>query len=216
MTKCSYCGKEIIKDPNKIRKRMKYCSNDCMIKGYGEKYREKNKKVLSDKRKKYYNENTEKEKSLARQTRKDNYSNPRMKGKILLQNLLHRRKVKLKALVLYGGNPPKCDCCGETHIEFLTIDHIHGGGRKDRNQIHRVFYQWLINSPIRKDLYRVLCYNCNCSLGHLGYCPHNNNEIREGEDIGKSRKDCKNPTKKFLYSTDEKTLVKLKNEMFES
>jgi hypothetical protein len=24
----------------------------------------------------------------------------------------------------------------------------------------------------RPDLYEILCYNCNCSKGKHGYCPH--------------------------------------------
>lgn len=77
-------------------------------------------------------------------------------------------------LVHYGGDPPKCVCCGETYLEFLSIDHINGGGRKHLKQIGcygQGFYAWLIKNNFPEG-YRVLCINCNFSLGHYGYCPH--------------------------------------------
>lgn len=85
----------------------------------------------------------------------------------------YRRRDKLIVLIHYSGNPPKCQCCGENHIEFLTIDHINNDGAKDRKKglMGHVFYKWLIKNGFPEG-YRILCYNCNCSLGHLGYCPH--------------------------------------------
>lgn len=84
-----------------------------------------------------------------------------------------RRRKELQGVVdAYGG---KCQCCGETHIEFLTVDHINGGGtqhRKVLNKEGRTFYVWLREMGYPKDDFRVLCYNCNCSMGRVGYCPH--------------------------------------------
>ena len=41
-----------------------------------------------------------------------------------------RQRLRLEILIHYGGPVPKCACCGESHIEFLSIDHIGGGGKK--------------------------------------------------------------------------------------
>ncbi len=91
-----------------------------------------------------------------------------------------RKKIHLEVLIHYGGNPPRCACEGcyyHTHdcpTEFLTIDHINGGGRKHRAKYGLTggfFYLWLKSHHYPKG-YRVLCYNCNCSIGHHGYCPH--------------------------------------------
>jgi len=80
--------------------------------------------------------------------------------------------MRITCLKYYSKNKLKCECCGENHIEFLTIDHIHGGGNKHSKRIkNNSLYQWLINNNFPKG-FRVLCYNCNCSLGHNGYCPH--------------------------------------------
>lgn len=72
----------------------------------------------------------------------------------------------------YGG---KCACCGETRKEFLCIDHINGEGNKERRKTHKNggvhFYAYLRRKGFPAG-YRVLCHNCNMSLGTWGYCPH--------------------------------------------
>jgi hypothetical protein len=86
-----------------------------------------------------------------------------------------RQRLRLEILKHYGGDPPVCACCGEDHIEFLSIDHIDGRGNEHRIELNKTggFYSWLKvnNSPPG---FRVLCHNCNQSYGHYGYCPHKN------------------------------------------
>ena len=90
----------------------------------------------------------------------------------------HKRLVRHKLMVLehYSSTPPVCACCNESHIEFLTIDHINGGGSKHNRAINRHIYSWLISHkyPIG---YRILCLNCNCSHGMFKYCPHEKGRI---------------------------------------
>jgi hypothetical protein len=92
-------------------------------------------------------------------------------------NAAHRRqvgKIRKQALVHYSGDPPKCQCphCPETLSEFLTIDHVGGGGNRHRIQINgRNIYRWLRINKYPPG-FRVLCMNCNFSLGKYGYCPH--------------------------------------------
>lgn len=87
----------------------------------------------------------------------------------------YNEKVRLKVLTHYGGLPPKCVCCGELFNEFLSIDHINGGGNKQRKGLKinsgQAFYRWLIKNDYPEG-FRVLCMNCNFSLGKRGYCPH--------------------------------------------
>jgi hypothetical protein len=80
----------------------------------------------------------------------------------------HRDKLRLEVLTHYGGNPPKCACCGEDHILFLTLDHINNNGREERRKVlgksatnSTSFYAWLIKNNFPED-YQVLCFNCNC------------------------------------------------------
>ena len=78
------------------------------------------------------------------------------------------RSVKLRQEMLsaYGG---KCTCCGESHHEFLTLEHIdskgiHLGGSK--------MWLFLKKSGWPKDHYTILCWNCNCVRRFGKKCPH--------------------------------------------
>ncbi len=81
----------------------------------------------------------------------------------------NRERERLEAFNKYGG--PKCACCGENKIQYLTIDHVNGGGGKHTKKIGGHICAWL-----KKENYppgfRVLCNNCNSSYGLYGYCPH--------------------------------------------
>ncbi|MBW2645112.1 MAG: hypothetical protein JRE23_02835 [Deltaproteobacteria bacterium] len=82
-----------------------------------------------------------------------------------------RRDKRMKCIEHYGG---KCACCGESHYEFLAIDHINGGGRVHRASLGtKSFHRWLIKNNFPEG-FRVLCHNCNQSFGLYGYCPHEN------------------------------------------
>jgi len=79
-----------------------------------------------------------------------------------------QRRLREEVLRHYGGS---CACCGESRYEFLAIDHIEGGGAQHRKQIRMPMPRWLKKNGF-PDGYRVLCHNCNMSLGRYGYCPH--------------------------------------------
>lgn len=91
-------------------------------------------------------------------------------------NILYRQRLKLAVLTHYGGNPPHCACCGETHIEFLTLDHITGQGNKLRGDKGGGYLYNYVRTNDYPLGYRVLCLNCNFSIGHFGYCPHQKKE----------------------------------------
>ena len=87
---------------------------------------------------------------------------------------------KKSAIDAYGG---KCACCGESEIAFLVIDHAHGRGDEHRRQ-ERIsgssIYHWFKKHNYPEG-FRVLCQNCNASLGFFGYCPHGNVKIEDPE-----------------------------------
>lgn len=93
------------------------------------------------------------------------------KLEISLQKKEYRLKVKIKVLTYYSKGKPFCECCKEDIIEFLSIDHINGGGTKHRKQISNIIYWWLIKNNYPEG-YRVLCHNCNQAFGFYGKCPH--------------------------------------------
>ena len=85
------------------------------------------------------------------------------------------RRLKGLAIAKYGG---KCECCGEPHLNFLTIDHINNDGWQERRRLcgsqHISSTKWylqLLRQEKRADL-RVLCWNCNCATYFYGVCPH--------------------------------------------
>lgn len=94
-----------------------------------------------------------------------------------INRLFKFRKLKRRLVKEYGG---KCKCCNENRIEFLTIDHIYGGGRQERIKLAREkeaygtcgFYLWLIRNKCPKDKYRLLCMNCNFAKRFGKPCPH--------------------------------------------
>lgn len=103
--------------------------------------------------------------------------NKRNKSKISAYQKTHKMKLRKNVIGYYSRYTYRCACCLETHLEFLTIDHIEGEGNKHRKEIGsrggHDFYTWLKKNhfPIG---YRVLCMNCNHALGIWGYCPHYN------------------------------------------
>ena len=109
--------------------------------------------------------------AACRKKRMDKYYSVHRDKRVAAHKVAHQA---LKQLVFaaYGG--AKCACCGESHQEFLSIDHINGGGAAHRKEIGWVsgnIYGWLKRNNFPAG-FRVLCLNCNFALGHVGYCPH--------------------------------------------
>lgn len=83
----------------------------------------------------------------------------------------YRLRLRLKAYEAYGGS--KCVCCETEHLEFLTLDHIGGGGAEHRREVGAgdKLYRWLRNNDYPPG-FRVLCFNCNYAVFRYGSCPH--------------------------------------------
>ena len=74
-----------------------------------------------------------------------------------------------------------CKCCGEKKPLFLQIDHIKGGGAKERKKFDNIgramsgYYEYLLTHPSLKKEYQLLCANCNFGRYYNeGICPHKN------------------------------------------
>jgi len=84
--------------------------------------------------------------------------------------------LKMEVLSHYSSTL-ECACCGERHIEFLSMDHIGGGGAKHRKEIGLgKLYHWLKKNNYPAG-FRVLCMNCNHAYGHYDDCPHNKKDM---------------------------------------
>jgi hypothetical protein len=143
---------------------------------------EQKKEYMREYRKRYFSipENAERQRAAAREwarkhfTERQNYNLTHQDEK---KAYMHQYHLKQRIMVLqhYGGNPSKCACCGEPRIEFLTVDHIENNGAIHRREIGNTIVEWLIRNDYPEG-YKVLCWNCNCSKGMYGQCPHNKGE----------------------------------------
>lgn len=101
-------------------------------------------------------------------------------------NARRYRRLRLEALQHYGGTEPQCACCGEWHLSFLALDHIGGGGSAHRRELNaRSLNIWeFLRRENYPDGYRVLCHNCNGSIGYYGICPHEEERAAASAEIG--------------------------------
>lgn len=123
------------------------------------------KKCTKAKQKEYRKKNPDKAKKWYLRNRKNILNNKKQNN---LRKRQWNKKIRLLVLNHYGA---KCKCCGEAHLEFLTIDHIHGNGNQHRKIIPSTIYVWLKQNNYPKG-FRILCFNCNCAKYYSGYCPH--------------------------------------------
>ncbi len=70
----------------------------------------------------------------------------------------------------------QCVCCGESYEEFLSLEHSDNSGAKHRKEygLHSgsPTFRHLIKKGFVASDYKILCYNCNLSMGFNGFCPH--------------------------------------------
>lgn len=85
-------------------------------------------------------------------------------------------RYKLEAFAQYGG--AKCQCCGESEVDFLSLDHINNDGAQHRRSMWNInsggnIYVWARARNYPEGL-QVLCMNCNFGKRiNNGICPHN-------------------------------------------
>ncbi len=128
-------------------------------------------KIRTEEYMKEYHRNYAKEhRDDANEYGKKNY--PKYKDSKLEYQRKLRSRYKNKFLEMYGKG---CSCCGETIYDFLTIEHKQGQQKISR-RTGLVAYRDAVKE-FRPDLYEVLCWNCNCAKGKLGYCPHHPPEV---------------------------------------
>ena len=99
------------------------------------------------------------------------------KSSISTSQKKHYREVKIQVFTHYGLH---CECCGENHLDLLSIDHIGGGGNIHRKEIGEgtTFYRWLAKNNFPEG-YRTLCHSCNFGAAqNNGTCPAHEEHTR--------------------------------------
>jgi len=102
----------------------------------------------------------------------------RHRSKRIAAHKIAHQRLKLATFQAYSNLTPFCQCCQETAMEFLTIDHINGSDMRNAertNGAHRDSGNALYRRLKREGWpagYRVLCLNCNFAIGHFSGCPH--------------------------------------------
>ncbi len=96
----------------------------------------------------------------------------------LAQSRWNRKQRSLLKSQIHAHYGNKCACCGESHPEFLCIDHVNNDGAAHRQSLRGTkygggngMYRWIIDHGFPATL-RLLCHNCNMARGLFGYCPH--------------------------------------------
>ncbi len=95
---------------------------------------------------------------------------------ILKQDISFILQLRMEVIKADGG---KCACCGDSHLEFLCVDHIYEDGAEHRKKLFgksaggagTKFYRWLKVNGFPSG-FQLLCWNCNSSKHIYGGCPH--------------------------------------------
>jgi hypothetical protein len=108
------------------------------------------------------------------------HTKPENQMKVTKKRIETKEKIKKEVFSHYSklhsnSNIPCCRCCGEnSHMDFLTVDHIDG--RKNRPEKEQKLVGLALNRWLKKNNYpegfQILCFNCNSTKGFFGSCPH--------------------------------------------
>lgn len=172
-------------DKEKLRKYHKeyYQKNKEQIRKKSREWYLRNKERARLRNREYYLKNREKILKRCKKYREENQDKILEYWKANRERInervrIFREKRRLACLTHYGGDPPKCACCGESEIKFLMLDHINNDGNVQRrrlfgeNKSSGRFYSWLIKNNFPEG-YQVLCANCNWGKQmNNGICPH--------------------------------------------
>ena len=117
-------------------------------KKYNREYYQKNKEKLSERKKRRWREYT-----------------PEHRDKLRAEGRRYKWAIKQEVLTHYGNGKCACVTCGYSDIRALTLDHISGGGHKERMTSGKglerggvPFYRWLRSKGYPTG-YQTLCMN---------------------------------------------------------
>ena len=168
LKQCNKCKRFLPETEFRLRKKgKKKLHNQC--KECCKQYYYENKEKLLEKQKEYNNRNKEKNKK-----RKKEWYN-KNRERILKREKERMKTIRTDVLSHYSNETMKCALCGCDDIDILDIDHINGGGCKQRRDMNfknsDQLFRWLIKNNYPPE-FRVLCKNCNWKEGLSTRFPH--------------------------------------------
>ncbi len=93
-----------------------------------------------------------------------NAAHPEWRERRLEKGRKRDAEARREVIRRYGG---KCEICGISQIEYLTLDHSFDDGAEHRKAVHRKIYRDIVKNGFPKDKgYRVLCWNHNIGRYH--------------------------------------------------
>lgn len=110
---------------------------------------------------------------------RDEYRNRRARNVDTFRKKELKRRVSLRVAALrkyaIDSEHIACECCGESQILFLSLDHKNNDGNKHRKTLRAggtTLYAWLKKNNYPA-IFQVLCHNCNMGKAqNAGVCPH--------------------------------------------
>jgi len=139
---------------------------------YQKEYRRKNRDRIREQKRQYRLQHLEEEKERTRKWLNNNPERARRNrrewarrnpDKVKRGGQKWMKRNRLKVLIHYGGNPPKCVYCGFDKIDCLDVDHIDRNDKKKMPKTKRTgkgFHKWIIDNDFLP-IFQVLCKNCN-------------------------------------------------------
>lgn len=90
----------------------------------------------------------------------------------------HKQVRRLRVIDYYSKGTRRCNCCGETQLQFMQIDHINNDGYKNRKLIKQSNIEnWILKNNYPEG-FQILCANCNFGRRiNKGVCPHQLKEV---------------------------------------
>lgn len=124
--------------------------------------------------KRWKDKNRDKVREYNRTQYKKNWAVPEFRA---MKNKQATENVNRLKDIVYSHYGKKCNCCGETNLLFLTIDHIENDGYKEKTKSGNrrsgtPMYTLIVKNGFPES-YQILCMNCNLGKARNGgVCPH--------------------------------------------
>jgi hypothetical protein len=132
---------------------------DQKILDCNQRWRERHREQLRAYNRSYYEEHREERLAQDRQYKRDHADQKQLVD--FRYQRMWRQRQRMAIITKLGG---KCVRCGFADWRALQVDHVNGGGTKERRQtvsMRRYYKAILASAEAQTGEYQLLCANCN-------------------------------------------------------